>query len=93
MKRIYCLAATLILFSSNAYSLTAQQEKMKACNSEASGKELKGQQRKDFMKECLSSDKLTPQQEKMKTCNTDASSKSLKGQDRKNFMKECLSAN
>lgn len=32
----------------------AQKEKMKACNSEAKEKALKGQERKDFMKTCLS---------------------------------------
>ncbi len=32
--------------------LTAQQQKMKDCNAEAKGK--KGQERKDFMKACLS---------------------------------------
>lgn len=33
---------------------TAQKEKMKACNAEAKSKQLKGQERKDFMKACLS---------------------------------------
>jgi hypothetical protein len=31
----------------------AQQEKMKACNAEAGKKELKGDERKKFMSECL----------------------------------------
>lgn len=35
----------------------AQQEKMKACNKEAKSKALKGDQRKLFMKGCLSSKK------------------------------------
>jgi hypothetical protein len=35
----------------------AQQEKMKACNKEAADKQLKGDERKKFMKECLSSAK------------------------------------
>ncbi|MBU6435991.1 MAG: phosphate starvation-inducible protein PsiF [Betaproteobacteria bacterium] len=72
----------------------AQQDKMKTCNVEAKGK--KGDERKAFMKECLSKDgapaaksaKAT-QQEKMKTCNTEAKGK--KGDERKAFMKECLS--
>ena len=31
----------------------AQQEKMKTCNAEAGKKELKGDERKKFMSECL----------------------------------------
>lgn len=33
---------------------TAQQQKMKSCNAEASAKSLKGEERKKFMKDCLS---------------------------------------
>lgn len=33
---------------------TAQQQKMKACNKEAKDKTLKGDERKTFMKSCLS---------------------------------------
>lgn len=72
---------------------TAQQNKMKTCNAEA--KDKKGDERKAFMKECLSAKpveeaKGTAQQNKMKTCNADAKDK--KGDERKKFMKECLSA-
>jgi hypothetical protein len=78
---------------------TPQQGKMKTCNAEA--KDKKGDERKAFMKECLSAKpaaaapeakKGTAQQEKMKTCNADAKTKALKGDERKKFMKECLSA-
>lgn len=71
-----------------------QQEKMKTCNADASAKALKGDERKAFMKQCLSSNAdsgLTAQQTKMKTCNADASAKALKGDERKAFMKSCLS--
>jgi hypothetical protein len=73
---------------------TAQQSKMKTCNADA--KDKKGDERKAFMKECLSAkpaaaeDGKTAQQNKMKTCNADAKDK--KGDERKAFMKECLSA-
>ena len=73
---------------------TAQQNKMTACNKDAAGK--KGDERKAFMKQCLSAAgtpvaaKATPQ-EKMKTCNTGATDKKLKGDDRKTYMKACLS--
>lgn len=69
----------------------AQQEKMKSCNAEAGQKELKGDERKKFMSECLGA-KSAPatQQNKMKSCNAEAGTKALKGDERKQFMKECL---
>ena len=33
--------------------LTSQQEKMKTCNREAGGKDLKGDRRQEFMSQCL----------------------------------------
>jgi hypothetical protein len=73
---------------------TPQQNKMGTCNKEAGDK--KGDERKAFMKECLSAkpavaDKKTAQQSKMVTCNKDAGEKKLKGDERKTFMKSCLS--
>jgi hypothetical protein len=59
---------------------------MGECNKEAGDK--KGDERKTFMKTCLSAKKTT-QQDKMKACNKDATGK--KGDERKSFMKECLS--
>ena len=72
---------------------TAQQQKMTTCNAEAKTKALKGDERKAFMKECLSAKTAAPatQQDKMKTCNVDAKTKNLAGDARKTFMKECLS--
>ena len=66
---------------------SAQQNKMTECNKEAGDK--KGDDRKAFMKTCLSAKKAS-QQEKMKTCNKDATGK--KGDERKAFMKQCLSS-
>jgi len=66
----------------------AQQERMKSCNKDATGKT--GDYRKAFMKECLSAKAAPTQQNKMKSCNVDAKGKT--GDDRKAFMKECLSA-
>jgi hypothetical protein len=79
---------------------TAQQERMKSCNAQASKKEMKGDERQAFMSKCLSGDsakkgdgkELTAQQQKMKTCNAQASKKELKGDERKAFMSKCLSA-
>jgi hypothetical protein len=66
----------------------AQQNRMAACNQEAGDK--KGDDRKAFMKTCLSA-KRASSQERMKACNADTKAKTLKGNDRKAFMKECLS--
>lgn len=93
------LAAALLLTVPFCFHValaeTAQQGKMATCNKDASGK--KGDERKAFMKDCLSAKAAEPvaaakpmtQQDKMKTCNADASGK--KGDERKAFMKECLS--
>jgi hypothetical protein len=65
---------------------TAQQEKMTQCNADAGDK--KGDERKAFMKTCLSNKPMT-QQEKMTYCNKQATDK--KGDERKAFMSQCLS--
>lgn len=64
--------------------LTKQQSKMATCNKDA--KDLKGDERKAFMKDCLS--KHETQQARMKRCNTEAKGKA--GNERKAFMSECL---
>jgi len=88
MKKFLTLIALGAALSLPAMAQTAQQNRMKTCNADAGDR--KGEERKAFMKQCLSAAKLT-QQEKMKACNTDASAKSLKGDERKAYMKGCLS--
>ena len=73
----------------------SQQAKMTSCNADAKTKGLSGDDRKAFMKSCLSksatpSTGLNSQQQKMKDCNAQATAKSLKGADRKSFMSTCL---
>ena len=88
------IAMMLSVFCISAYA-GPQQEKMKTCNADATTKALKGDERKAFMKDCLSAKPAmvgNSQQNRMKTCNADATSKSLKGDDRKAFMNTCLSA-
>ncbi len=84
-----------------AMAAPEQQNKMKACNEQANTKgfgEGKGDERKAFMKECLSAKSEKngggkgSQQNKMKTCNKEAGEKQLKGDERKKFMSDCLSA-
>ncbi|MEO5846005.1 MAG: PsiF family protein [Caldimonas sp.] len=103
MKQLITLSAALALaFSTSAFAnahkeapgmaasgaMTKQQSKMGDCNKEAADK--KGDDRKAFMKTCLSAAKPMTQQSKMTKCNADATGK--KGDDRKAFMKTCLSA-
>ncbi len=93
MKKLFVASLILSLCGAvGAAEPTAQQSKMKTCNADATGK--KGDERKAFMKQCLSADAAAPapkvtQQDKMKKCNADATGK--KGDERKGFMKECLS--
>lgn len=82
----------LCLFLTPLTHATPQQDKMKTCNQEAAGK--KGDERKAFMKGCLSAKAdappVTSRQLRMKECNTQA--KGMKGEERRGFMKSCLSS-
>ena len=95
MLRIPLLMMSLLMCS-QGFAATAQQNKMTTCNAEASTKTLKGDERKTFMKTCLSAPAandaktLTPQQQKMKDCNASAKTKALTGDARKTFMSTCL---
>lgn len=88
------LAAALVLalpvLSAPVHAASEQQNKMAACNKEAADK--KGEERKAFMKECLSKPKVSAaqkaQQDKMKACNAEARGKT--GAERKQFMSDCL---
>jgi hypothetical protein len=96
MKKLIAVLALGLMFAVSAPAFAgAQQEKMKACNADAKGK--KGDERKAFMKACLSKGgAVAPaaaaakptQQNKMKTCNEEAKGK--KGDERKAFMSGCL---
>ena len=88
----------LVLFCAPVFAQDASQDKTKACEADAAKKELKGEEHKVFMKDCLAAKTetkkvkkaKTPQQEKMKKCNAGAKAKQLKGDPRKKFMSECL---
>ena len=100
--RLFAIAAlTLALGAGPAFAadppakpLTPQQQKMKDCNAQATGKT--GDERKTFMSTCLSSStdaapaKPMTQQERMTACNAKATGKT--GDDRKAFMSNCLKA-
>lgn len=95
---VLSLFMAVIVLTPVSSEAAGQQNKMATCNKEANEKGLgegKGDERKAFMKECLSAKPVksgkTTQQEKMKACNKDAGEKALKGDDRKKFMSTCLS--
>jgi hypothetical protein len=83
-----CLCAPAIAADAASAPMGKQQTKMAECNKDAG--EMKGDERKAFMKTCLTNKKVA-QQEKMKSCNADPKAKELKGDERKAFMKDCLS--
>ncbi|APR36022.1 PsiF family protein [Paraburkholderia sp. SOS3] len=94
--KIQSAIAALVLgavLAAPAFAENSQQNKMTMCNKQAGDK--KGDERKAFMKNCLSASSAMAasapmtQQEKMKACNTQAGDK--KGDERKAFMKSCLS--
>jgi hypothetical protein len=91
---VACALLVLGSFSSAAEAQNSQQAKMTRCNADAKAKNLTGDDRKAFMKSCLSasspSAKPNSQQEKMKSCNANATTQGLKGDDRKKFMSDCL---
>jgi hypothetical protein len=90
MKKMHLpLLIASLLLASQSFAATAQQDKMKTCNADATAKTLKGDERKSFMSSCLKAAPAT-QQEKMKTCNATATGDALKGDARKAFMSECL---
>ena len=100
MKRsLWILAAGAVLtlgsLSPAVQAENSQNAKMTSCNADATSKHLSGDERKAFMKNCLSANgstsaKANSQQEKMKSCNAEANTKALKGDDRKKFMSGCL---
>lgn len=106
MWRVVCILTLALCVLSLGWTpftmaAPAQQNRMKACNDQATAKgfgEGKGEERKAFMKECLSAkseksgSSKGSQQNKMKACNKEAGEKNLKGDERKKFMSDCLSA-
>jgi hypothetical protein len=93
MKIQSAIAAFVLgtVLAAPAFADNSQQSKMTLCNQQAGDK--KGDDRKAFMKTCLSNSQPAAapmsQQDKMKACNVQAGDK--KGDDRKAFMKTCLS--
>jgi hypothetical protein len=92
-KLLTAIAAAALLCAAPAFAADTkapnpQQERMKACNEQAGDK--KGDERKAFMKSCLSNApaKSMTQGEKMSMCNKKTAG--LKGEDRNKALSECM---
>jgi hypothetical protein len=94
IRTTLAIAALGLAFAApSVFAQNSQQSKMTTCNAQASGK--KGDDRKAFMKNCLSSSPTAAaapatQQQKMTACSK--ANKGKKGDDYKSSMKSCLSA-
>ncbi|MBK7813907.1 MAG: phosphate starvation-inducible protein PsiF [Rhodocyclaceae bacterium] len=96
MNRIIALVAASLFavgMTSNALA-TPQQDRMKSCNAEAKGK--KGDERKVFMKSCLSGDKPATATGANSAASADCEKKAvskdgkpLAGAAKASFMKKC----
>ena len=54
MNRLHMpLLAIALLFSTQGFAATEQQNRMTTCNADATAKSLKGDERKAFMSDCL----------------------------------------
>lgn len=89
-----CLALPALAVHAQPKNDDAPQ-KQQSCARQADARNLEGDERKAFLKECRAtnrSPKVLAQQEKMRNCNRTAGERKLTGDERKKFMKECLSA-
>lgn len=86
--------------AAQATAPNSQQTRMKTCNADAATRELKGDARGGFMKDCLAGRTVAPaggavatsSQQRMKDCNAKASADKMAGGARKTFMSSCLKA-
>ena len=74
---------------------SSQQDQAKACNDMADNKSLKGDDRKNFLQECLKkagNQQLNDmsQKDKANVCKDLADKKNVTGSDRRSFMKDCM---
>ena len=89
MKTLIALTLAGLFACGTAFAadakMTPQQEKMKTCNADAAGKT--GDERKAFMKTCLSA-KPAKAESKIAMCNKKTAG--LKAEERKKAQSECM---
>lgn len=86
-----CLALAPVAGAAEGKAPTAQQERMKNCNKEAGEKALKGDDRKAFMKTCLSGKQgeSAAAPAANAECQNKAAEKKLAGAAKTSFLKKC----
>ena len=96
MKKLLTLSLLSLFASSGAYAAAdstatpnPQQEKMKACQAQATEKKLEKQARQDYVNACLKA-KPAKQESKMAMCNKKTAG--LKGDERNKAQSECMKA-
>jgi len=94
MNRLHVLAAVLLSATVTAHAAEtpekkSQQSRMATCSADAKEKALKGDARKQFMSECLSSKGPKTSEQ---SCAAGAREKGLKGDARKQFIDQCTRA-
>ena len=76
-----------------ADGLTPEQQRMRACNTQAKQKGLEARERSRYITDCLNGRKgrrpLTPIQAKNEACTREADHRGLEGAKRRGFMGEC----
>jgi hypothetical protein len=92
---LFAAAAMLSGTASADDGLTPDQKRMKACNTQAKAKDIKGAERSRFMSHCLKGNdgeapKPTAHQRKNETCTKRADNRSLEGAERRGFMSDCV---
>jgi len=95
MNRMLAVAVAALLACGGAYAadtkkadaMNSQQDKMKMCNEQAGDK--KGDERKAFMKTCLSAKPAKPES-RMAMCNKKTAG--MKGDERAKAQSECMKA-
>ena len=93
MKKLFALTMLSLFASGGAFaaattdSMNPQQEKMKACNTKAA--DMKGDDRKAFMKTCLSA-KPEKKESKMAMCNKKTAG--MKQEERSKAQSDCMKA-
>ena len=98
LSMLRCVVAALFLLSAGAAAddgLTPDQKRMRACNTQAKEKSLKGPERSHFMTHCLEGHDgdgpgLTAHQRKNETCTKRADNRGLEGAERRGFMSDCV---
>jgi psiF repeat len=94
MKKLLTLSLLSLFASGGAFAASdaapnPQQEKMKACQAQATEKKLEKQARQDYVNTCLKA-KPAKQESKMAMCNKKTAG--LKGDERNKAQSECMKA-